>query len=83
MKSRAAVAWEAGKPLVIEAVDIEGPKNGEVLLRVKATGSATPTLTLFRARTRRESFLPSWATRATQSYWKSLMASPVLSRPIT
>ena len=38
MKSRAAVAWEAGKPLVIEAVDIEGPKNGEVLLQVKATG---------------------------------------------
>jgi S-(hydroxymethyl)glutathione dehydrogenase / alcohol dehydrogenase len=38
MKSRAAVAWEAGKPLVIEAVDVEGPKNGEVLLQVKATG---------------------------------------------
>ena len=38
MKSRAAVAWEAGKPLVIEVVDVEGPKNGEVLLQVKATG---------------------------------------------
>jgi S-(hydroxymethyl)glutathione dehydrogenase/alcohol dehydrogenase len=31
MKSRAAVAWEAGKPLVIESLDVEGPKNGEVL----------------------------------------------------
>ena len=38
MKSRAAVAWEAGKPLVIEEVEVEGPKNGEVLLQIKATG---------------------------------------------
>ena len=38
MKSRAAVAWEAAKPLVIEEVDIEGPKKGEVLLQIKATG---------------------------------------------
>ena len=38
MKSRAAVAWEAGKPLVIEEVDVDGPKKGEVLLRISATG---------------------------------------------
>ncbi len=38
MKSRAAVAWEAGKPLVIEEVDVQGPKEGEVLIRVVATG---------------------------------------------
>jgi S-(hydroxymethyl)glutathione dehydrogenase/alcohol dehydrogenase len=38
MKSRAAVAWEAGKPLSIELIDVEGPKNGEVLLRIVATG---------------------------------------------
>ena len=38
MKSRAAVAWEAGKPLQIELVDVEGPRAGEVLLRVVATG---------------------------------------------
>ena len=38
MKSRAAVAWEAGKPLVIEEVEVEGPKNAEVLLQIKATG---------------------------------------------
>ena len=38
MKSRAAVAWEAGKPLIIEEVDVAGPKAGEVLIRVVATG---------------------------------------------
>jgi len=38
MKSRAAVAWEAGKPLEIEEVDVQGPKEGEALLRVVATG---------------------------------------------
>jgi S-(hydroxymethyl)glutathione dehydrogenase/alcohol dehydrogenase len=38
MKARAAVAWEAGKPLVIEQVEVEGPKKGEVLLQVKASG---------------------------------------------
>lgn len=38
MKIRAAVAWEAKKPLVIEDVELEGPKKGEVLLKMVATG---------------------------------------------
>jgi S-(hydroxymethyl)glutathione dehydrogenase/alcohol dehydrogenase len=38
MKSRAAVAWEAGQPLRIEEIDVEGPKAGEVLVRNVATG---------------------------------------------
>jgi S-(hydroxymethyl)glutathione dehydrogenase/alcohol dehydrogenase len=38
MKTRAAVAWEAGKPLSIEEVDLQGPKKGEVLVRLVATG---------------------------------------------
>ncbi len=38
MKVRAAVALEAGKPLVIEEVDLEGPKQGECLVRLAATG---------------------------------------------
>ena len=38
MKTRAAVAWEAGKPLAIEEIDIDGPKDGEVMLRNVATG---------------------------------------------
>ena len=38
MKTRAAVAYAAGKPLVIEEVDLDGPKAGEVLVEIKATG---------------------------------------------
>ena len=38
MKSRAAIAWEAGKPLSIEEIDVEGPREGEVMVRNVATG---------------------------------------------
>ena len=38
MKTKAAIAFEAGKPLTLEMVDLEGPKEGEVLVQVKATG---------------------------------------------
>src|SRR5262247_365482 len=38
MQTRAAVAWKAGEPLTIETIDIEGPKTGEVLVEIKATG---------------------------------------------
>jgi len=38
MKSRAAVAWGANKPLTIETVDIAGPKAGEVMVEIMATG---------------------------------------------
>jgi S-(hydroxymethyl)glutathione dehydrogenase/alcohol dehydrogenase len=38
MKTRAAVAFEAGKPLTICDVELEGPRAGEVLVEVKATG---------------------------------------------
>jgi|TARA_Y100000992_G_scaffold298856_1_gene264709 S-(hydroxymethyl)glutathione dehydrogenase/alcohol dehydrogenase len=38
IKTRAAVAFEAGKPLEIVEVDLEGPKAGEVLVEMKATG---------------------------------------------
>jgi S-(hydroxymethyl)glutathione dehydrogenase/alcohol dehydrogenase len=38
MKVQAAVAFEAGKPLQIETVDLDGPKAGEVLVEIKATG---------------------------------------------
>jgi len=38
MKTRAAVAYQAGKPLVIETVDLDGPKAGEVLVEIRATG---------------------------------------------
>jgi S-(hydroxymethyl)glutathione dehydrogenase / alcohol dehydrogenase len=38
MKTRAAIAFEVGKPLVVDEVDLEGPKAGEVLVELKATG---------------------------------------------
>jgi S-(hydroxymethyl)glutathione dehydrogenase/alcohol dehydrogenase len=38
MKTKAAIAWRAGAPLTIEEVDLAGPKAGEVLVEVKATG---------------------------------------------
>lgn len=38
MKTRAAVAWEAGRPLTIETVDLAAPKAGEVLVRIVASG---------------------------------------------
>ena len=38
MDVRAAVAFEAGKPLTVTTVQLEGPKAGEVLVEIKSTG---------------------------------------------
>ena len=38
MKTRAAIAYKAGEPLVIETIDLEGPQAGEVLVENMATG---------------------------------------------
>jgi S-(hydroxymethyl)glutathione dehydrogenase/alcohol dehydrogenase len=38
VRSRAAVAWAAGKPLEVTEIDVEGPRAGEALVRVVATG---------------------------------------------
>ena len=38
MKTRAAIAWEAKKPLTVETIDLAGPKAGEVLVEIKASG---------------------------------------------
>src|SRR4249920_668419 len=38
MKTRAAIAYAAKQPLVIEEIDLEGPKPGEVMVRIVATG---------------------------------------------
>ncbi len=38
MDVSAAIAWEAGKPLTIETVQLDGPREGEVLVEIKATG---------------------------------------------
>jgi S-(hydroxymethyl)glutathione dehydrogenase/alcohol dehydrogenase len=38
MKTKAAIGYAAGKPLEITMVDLEGPRAGEVLVEIKATG---------------------------------------------
>ena len=38
MRTRAAVALEAGRPLEVMEVNLEGPKAGEVMVEIKATG---------------------------------------------
>jgi S-(hydroxymethyl)glutathione dehydrogenase/alcohol dehydrogenase len=38
MKTRAAIAWKAGAPLEVQEVELQGPRAGEVLVEVKATG---------------------------------------------
>ena len=38
MDIKAAIAWEAGRPLSIETIQLEGPRAGEVLVEIKATG---------------------------------------------
>lgn len=38
MKIKAAVAWKANEPLSIEEIDLEGPKKGEVLVKIIASG---------------------------------------------
>ena len=38
MRTRAAVALEAGKPLEVMEVNLDGPRKGEVLVEIKATG---------------------------------------------
>jgi S-(hydroxymethyl)glutathione dehydrogenase/alcohol dehydrogenase len=38
MKTKAAIAYAAGKPLEIAMVDLDGPRAGEVLVEIKATG---------------------------------------------
>ena len=38
MKTRAAIAYAAGKPLEIATVDLEGPRDGEVVVEIRASG---------------------------------------------
>ena len=38
METRAAVAYKAGEPLTVDTVQLDGPKDGEVLVEIKATG---------------------------------------------
>ena len=54
MKTRAAVAWEPGKPLEVQEVELDGPRLGEVLIRNVATGVChTDAYTLSQVQIRR------------------------------
>ena len=76
MKVRAAVAYEARKPLVIEDVELEGPKAGEVLVEIEATGVChTDEFTLLGRRSRGPFPGRSSGTRAPASSSTSAPAS--------
>ena len=72
MKTRAAVAFEAKKPLEIVEVDLEGPRAGEVLVEIMATGIChTDAYTLDGLDQRRASSPRSSAMRAPASCARS------------
>ena len=76
MDVRAAVARAAGKPLTIETIRLEGPREGEVLVELKATGVChTDAYTLSGARSGRASSRRCSGTRARASSWRSAPAS--------
>ena len=56
MKTKAAVAFEASKPLEIVELDLEGPKEGEVLVEIKASGICILMLTLYLEQILKEYF---------------------------
>jgi S-(hydroxymethyl)glutathione dehydrogenase/alcohol dehydrogenase len=70
MRTRAAVAFEAGKPLEVVDVELEGPKAGEVLVEVKATGICHTDWYTLSATTRRACSPPSSATRV-RAWWST------------
>src|SRR5829696_3207820 len=69
MDVRAAVAFEAGKPLEVMTVQLEGPKAGEVLVEVHATG-------LWPARQARCGLTLGTAHRQTRAPWPRPASSP-------
>ena len=80
MKTRAAVAFEAGKPLEIVEVDLEGPRQGEVLVEVKATGVCHTDAFTCPAMTPRALSPPFSVTRVPVSWWRLGLVSPASNR---
>ena len=71
MKVKAAIANKAGEPLEVASVDLEGPKAGEVLVEIKATGVChTDAYTLSGADPGGPASLQSSDTRARASWSK-------------
>jgi len=75
MDVRAAVAFEAGKPLEIETVQLEGPKAGEVLVEIKATGICHTDAFTCRAKIPKACSRRSSAMKARASWSRSARAS--------
>ncbi|AMA60116.1 hypothetical protein BCCGELA001_30365 [Bradyrhizobium sp. CCGE-LA001] len=67
MKSRAAVDWEAKRPLSIESIEIGGPRPGEVLVEIKATGVCHTDAYTLSGLALKVNFRRSSATRARES----------------
>ena len=67
MKTRAAVAWEAGKPLEVMEIDLEGPREGEVLIRNVATGVCHTDAFTLSGEDPEGIFPPYWDMRVEQS----------------
>lgn len=74
MKTRAAVAFEAKRPLEIVELDLDGPRDGEVLIEIKATGICILTPIRSTGSTARACSPPSSATRAPASCARSARA---------
>ncbi len=83
MKTRAAVAWKAGAPLTIETLDLEGPREGEVLVEIKATGICHTDYYTLSAPTRKACSPPSWAMKAPAWWWTWARASSRCARTTT
>ena len=76
MRTRAAVAVEAGKPLEIMEVNLDGPRKGEVLVEIKATGRATRMNSPGPATIPKGYSRPFWVTKGQALFWKWVRASP-------
>ena len=76
MDVRAAVAFEAGKSLEVTTVRLDGPKAGEVLVEIKATGVCHTDEFTRSGADPRASFPPSSVTRAPASWSRLVRASP-------
>ena len=68
-ESRAAIAHEAGQPLSIETIQVDGPRGGEVMVEIKATGAATPMLLRYLVRIRKVCSHLFSATKVPGLWW--------------
>ena len=73
MQVKAAVAYGAGKPLVIEKVELEGPKSGEVLIEIKATGVCHTDAFTLSGDDPEDSFQLFWDMKVLVLWWRLVL----------